>query len=103
MSQSENSQNKSSSSRGSILWIEEDGGENFGEVKVNGVNGVGSWKRVFFQQLSILKRRVATRDVVFVGTCPTIEIVGLGLSRRFATHEMFIVGSVPRLKWWARG
>ena len=62
MSQSENSQNKSSCSRGSILWIEEDGGENFGEVKVNGVNGVGvngvgvngvgvngvgSWKRVY--------------------------------------------------------
>ena len=37
MSQSENSQNKSSSSRGSILWIEEDGGENFGEVKEVGM------------------------------------------------------------------
>ena len=52
MSQSENSQNKSSSSSGSILWIEEDGGENYSEVKLNGVNGVGvngvgSWKRVY--------------------------------------------------------
>jgi hypothetical protein len=47
MTQSENLQNKSSSSRGCILWIEEDGGENYSEVKVNGVNGVGSWKRVY--------------------------------------------------------
>jgi hypothetical protein len=32
-----------------------------------------------------LSRRVATREMLFVRTCPTIEIVGLGLSRRVAT------------------
>ncbi len=50
----------------------------------------GPWKRAFFQRCSILKRRVATRDVVFVGTFPTIEIVGSGLCRRVATGEVGI-------------
>ena len=35
-----------------------------------------------------LKRRVATRDVVFAGTGPTFEIVGSRLSRRVATGEV---------------
>jgi hypothetical protein len=50
-----------------------------------------------------LSRRVATGEVVFVGTCPMIEIVGSGLSRRVATvevgirsgAEMLVHGALP--------
>ena len=41
-----------------------------------------------FPTTLFLKRRDATRDVLFVGTCPTIEIVGSGVSRRVATVEV---------------
>ena len=47
---------------------------------------------IFQSYDAILKRRVATRDVDFVGMCPTIEIVGSGLSRRVATGEVVFVG-----------
>ena len=43
----------------------------------------------------------ASREMFFVGRCPTIEIVGLGLKRCVATGEVVFVGSVPRLKSWA--
>lgn len=46
---------------------------------------VDLWKSVFCQRGNFLSRRFATRDVVFVGTRPTIEIVGSWLSRRVAT------------------
>ena len=87
------------------------------------MNGVGPWKRVFFQRRYFLKRRVATRDVVFCadashdwnrglrvessrcdgggGFCgerPTIAIVGLGLKRRVATREVVCVGKEGGLK-----
>ncbi len=43
----------------------------------------------YFNPMTLfLKRRVATRDVVFAGTGPTIEIVGSWLSRRVATGEV---------------
>ena len=54
---------------------------------------VDLWKSVFCQRGNFLSRRVATGEVVFVGTCPTIEIVGSWLSRRFAMGVWFVWGS----------
>jgi len=49
---------------------------------------------IFQSYDAILKRRVATREMFFVGTCPTIEIVGLGLSRRVATRDVVFCADV---------
>ena len=46
-----------------------------------------------------LSRRVATGEVVFVGTCPTIEIVGSGLCRRVATGEVACFTCALCLLW----
>ena len=54
--------------------------------------GIESTLTSIIQRGNFLSRRVATGEVVCVGTCPTIEIVGLGLKRCVATVEVFFVG-----------